>query len=249
LTYAFLGHATADDLLHTFTSALATQNLNLKNMIQVSIDGSNMNLKFVRELQVFLKNASDPHDPELLNIGSCSLHVVHGAYKTAHNACGWQVHVFLRSLYYLFKDFPSRRADYTTATKSSLFPLRFCAIRWDENSSVIRRAVIRRALDILPLVKMYIEAVARKAPDSQTFAKVKKAVGDRLLAEKLGFLQSIALQLEPFLVTFQRNKPLLPFMYGDLYSLLRNLMQRFIKNVLLHIFIATVSDVTDQNSP
>jgi hypothetical protein len=228
LTSAFLGHATADDLLHTFTSALAAQNLNLKNMIQVSMDGPNVNLKFLRELQVFLKNASDPHDPELLNIGSCSLHVVHGAYKTAHNACGWQVHIFLRSLYYLFKDFPSRRADYTAATKSSLFPLRFCAIRWVENSSVIRRA-----LDILPLVKVYIEAVARKAPDSQTFVKVKKAVGDRLLTAKLGFLQSIALQLEPFLVTFQSNKSLLPFMYGDLYSLLRNLMQRFIKNEVM----------------
>ena len=35
------------------------------------------------------KIVEDPQDPELLDIGTCSLHIVHGAYKTAHDARGW----------------------------------------------------------------------------------------------------------------------------------------------------------------
>jgi hypothetical protein len=52
---------------------------------------------------------------------------------------------------------------------------------------------------------------------------------DPMLAAKLGFLQSVALQLEPFLTQFQSNSPLLPFMYADLCTLLHNLLARFIK--------------------
>lgn len=148
LTSAFLQHATSEDLLNAFTSALGQQNLNMKKMIQISMDGPNVNLKFLRELKAYLKSDTESDDVELFDIGSCSLHVVQGAYKTAHNTCGWTVHLFLRSLYYLFKDFPSRRCDYTSASKSSLFPLRFCSIRWVENSSVIKRA-----LEIIPFVK------------------------------------------------------------------------------------------------
>ena len=223
--------------MKAFTCALGEYNLNLKKMLQVSMDGPNVNLKFLRDLQAFLANSSDPDDPVLFDIGTCSLHVVNGAYKTAHNACGWKVHIFLRALYYLFKDFPSRRSDYIVATKSSIFPLRFCAIRWVENSRVIQRA-----LDMLPFLKMYVAEVAKKPPASTSYEKVKKAVDDKLLAAKLGFLQSVAIQLEPYLTRYQSNNPLLPFMYQDLYTLLRSLMLRFVKADIMSA-VTSVSDL------
>jgi len=86
LTSIFLGHATSDDLLQAFTSALSRQNLYIKRMLQVSMDGPNVNLKFLRELKMYLKTETVADDPELLDIGTCSLHVVHGAYKTAQIA-------------------------------------------------------------------------------------------------------------------------------------------------------------------
>jgi len=79
--------ATAGDLLGAFTSALSAHNLNMKKMLQVAMDGPNVNLMFLTELKRFLKNSEDQEDPELLDIGTRSLHVVHGAYKTAHNKC------------------------------------------------------------------------------------------------------------------------------------------------------------------
>jgi len=224
LTSAFLGHSTSVDLLNAFTTSVAGQNLNMKKMLQVSMDGPNVNLAFLRELKGYLKNIGDPDDPELLEMGTCSLHVVHGSYKTAHNACGWKVHIFLRSLYYLFKDFPSRRNDYSVASNSKLFPLRFCGIRWVENSMVIKRAI-----EILPSLRLYISAVDKKPPASQNYKTIKNALTEKELAAKLGFLQSVAIQLEPFLTKYQSNKPLLPFMYSDLYALIRQLMSRFVK--------------------
>lgn len=224
VTSTFLGHATSGDILTAFTSAISDQNLDIRKMIHVSSDGPNVNLKFTRELKATLA-ATDPDAPELFEIGTCALHIVHGAYKSAHNACAWQVHSFLRSLYYLFKDFPSRRADYEAITKSSVFPLRFCAIRWVENCKVLQRAT-----EMLPCLKKYIDGISKKPPSSDCFNRVCKVIKeDNMLAAKMGFLQTVGSELEGFLTVYQTNKPLLPFLYNDLYHLLRNLMSRFIK--------------------
>jgi hypothetical protein len=223
LTSTFVEHATAVDLLNAFTSALAERSLDLKKLVQVCMDGPNVNLKFLSELKEFIKNTSDPDCPQLIESGTCSLHIVHGAYKTAHNACDWKINDFLRMLYYLFKNFPSRRAAYKEATNSAVFPLKFCCIRWVENVKVLQRA-----LDILPHLKTYVSAVSKKPPASSCFQKVATALKDELLAAKLGFMQSVALQLEPFLTMYQSNLPLLPFLYDDIHSLLRNLMMRFV---------------------
>ncbi|XP_048513397.1 uncharacterized protein LOC125501448 isoform X1 [Athalia rosae] len=78
-TSAFLNHATAADLLRAFTSALSE--LKIKMLLQVSMDGPNVNVKFHRDLRESL--ASDPDDPLLVDIGSCGLHTVNCALRRA----------------------------------------------------------------------------------------------------------------------------------------------------------------------
>lgn len=222
LTSCFLGHATAHDLLMNFISALKEQGLNLKNMMQVSMDGPNVNLKFLKDLKSYLREDS-PDDPELLSFGTCALHIVHGAFKTAHDKCDWNIPSFLRCIYYLFKNFPTRRADYQFLTQSSLFPLKFCCIRWVENSKVLQRAGA-----MLPHLKKYINLVEKNPPQSENFKKLKVTVKDELLAAKLGFMSSISIELESFLTDYQTNRPLLPFMYTDLNRLIVTLMNKVV---------------------
>jgi len=62
-----------------------------------------------------------------------------------------------------------------------VFPLCFCAVTWVENSAVIQRAV-----EMLPVLKLYVDAVAKTPPASRSFTNVKKAVADKMLAAKLG---------------------------------------------------------------
>jgi len=45
--------------------SFTAHNLNLKKILQVSIDGPSVNLKFLSELKGFLKNGEDPQEPEL----------------------------------------------------------------------------------------------------------------------------------------------------------------------------------------
>ena len=57
-----------------------TKKLDLKNHIQVSMDGPNVNWKML-DLIVKDRNSNETY-PNLLDVGSCSLHVVHGTFRT-----------------------------------------------------------------------------------------------------------------------------------------------------------------------
>ena len=74
---AFLGYTIAADLKRNFDEA--TKDLDKRKMIQVSMDGSNVNWKLLSSI-VDEPQSNDDY-PELLDIGSCSLHVIHGAFR------------------------------------------------------------------------------------------------------------------------------------------------------------------------
>ncbi|KAH9383565.1 hypothetical protein HPB48_025166 [Haemaphysalis longicornis] len=52
-------------------------------MLQISMDGPNVNLKVSRSLKE--EFAASGGSQKMLDIGSCGLHVVNGAFKSGHN--------------------------------------------------------------------------------------------------------------------------------------------------------------------
>lgn len=221
LTSCFLGHTRAEDLAAAFKKA--TENIEPAKILQLSMDGPNVNLKLLKSLKQEF-SASDGNQ-NIVDIGSCGLHVVSGAFKTGHNVTKWNTVVFLRSLYNLFKNVPARRADYVNFTGSILFPLKFCSVRWLENGKALARA-----LQVLPNVVKYVEHVKKekKLPACGSYAHVETAVKDEMLPVKLAFMLSVSEELEPFLAEFQTEKPMLPFLATALDGLLRSLLGRIV---------------------
>ena len=84
----FLGHTSAQDLLKSLQSLLTT--LNPMGLIQLSMDGPSTNWKLLDELSEDQVN-SDPELPELINVSSCGLHIIHGAFKRGAIATGWHI--------------------------------------------------------------------------------------------------------------------------------------------------------------
>ena len=95
LSSGFLGHTTAKDLKTAFGEC--TEKLDLKNLIQVSMDGQNVNWKML-DLIVEDRNSNEIY-PNLLDVGSCSLHVVHGTFRTGMKQTCWGIDLLLKSLY------------------------------------------------------------------------------------------------------------------------------------------------------
>lgn len=219
LNSVFLGHSTAQDLFESFIAG--SSDLDLLNLLQISIDGPNVNLKFLRYIQDQVKE-SKGHN--LIDIGTCSLHVIHNAFQRGNKITRWKLNEILRALYQLFKNSPARRADYISSTQSDLFPLKFCQVRWIENVSVAERAI-----QIFPNIKKYYDSHKTSLPHYLSIGNLESACSDKLILAKLAFFSSVAAMLEPFLKGYQTSKPMVPFLYDSVSELMRNLMLRFIK--------------------
>ncbi|XP_065298163.2 uncharacterized protein [Dermacentor albipictus] len=173
LMSCFLGRMRAEELVSAFKSA--TDGLSRSKILQISIDGPNVNMMFLREIKQELCESNDGR--QILDVGSCGLHVANGAFKTGHTATGWQLVGFLWAMYNLFKCVPPRRAEYARITGSNIDPLKFCSVRWLETV-----CVISGALEVLPYLKLYVESCRNenKRPTSGSYGVVETPIHDPL---------------------------------------------------------------------
>ena len=73
-----------------------------------------------------------------------------------------------------------------------------------------------------------------KQPSWKSFDNVKKTVTDPLSEAKISCFSFICSLVEPYLKKCQADKPKVPFIYTELKSLLRNLLQLFVKPDVLN---------------
>ncbi|XP_063221071.1 uncharacterized protein LOC134530286 [Bacillus rossius redtenbacheri] len=240
VTSVFLHHTTAEDLLKAIKAGL--EDLDFLKIIQLSMDGPNVNFKLLKLLAEDTR--SFPDAPQFLDIGSCGLHTVHNAFKTGIKKTCWDIMEFFRALYYLFKEAPGRRGDYTQASGSNVFPLKVCSIRWVENGRVAKRA-----REMLPHVDKYISSVkgTAKEPTCRSFSTVSKAIKDNLLTAKIAFFEGLAENVEEFLKEFQCDAPMAPFLYDALTVLVKHAMTKIVKKNVLESTSLQKIDVLKQN--
>ena len=191
------------------------------------MDGPNVDWKFYSMLTDEVKKE---HNSHMLNIGSCGLHILHGAFKDGAVASGWQLDRLFSNLHWLFQDSPARREDYTKVTGSSLFALKFCKHRWLENVLVAERTQCMWG----SVVKYVQSVMPGKVPEpkNKSFQTVQEFVADPFTTAKVAFFLSVAKQVTPFLTLYQTDKPMLPFLATDLYSMLGRLMRRLLRPLL-----------------
>lgn len=120
----FLGHATSADLQKQFNDI--SKELDSNKLFQISMDGPNVNLKFY---DAIVSERSENEQHQLINIGSCGLHTIHGSFKTGFEKSDWKIKKILKGAYYVFHDSPAKREDYTNETESTQFPKYFCGTR------------------------------------------------------------------------------------------------------------------------
>lgn len=80
--------------------------------------GTNVNLKFYND---FAKGLfADAASKGLIDIGTCSLHTVHKAFRKAMNGTGWEIDNISKA-FYRINDSPARKEDYTKLTRNRYF--------------------------------------------------------------------------------------------------------------------------------
>ena len=240
LSSAFLGHTRASDILSAFKTQLSK--LDVKKLVQIAMDGPRVNFKFLSDFKKDIENEYDDSF-KLFDLGSCGIHTVHNALKCGFKESQWELTKFFRSINYLFKDTSARIEDYVELTDSDTLPFKFCATRWVENA-----AVAERSMKILVNLRKFKEEVEKlKIKDimkNENFKNMVQFLNDDLIEPKLAFFHTIASDMEPFLTMFRSDKPMLPFLYDGLQSLIRTLMDKFVKSEVIQNNLISKIDVT-----
>ena len=97
------------------------------------MDGPAVNIKFLNEFKV---KREENAFHSIIDIGTCSLHTVHGSVKTAFDKSNMKIKETLKGGFQLLHNSPARREDYESVSGSTKYPLYYCATRWVENKLV-----------------------------------------------------------------------------------------------------------------
>ena len=200
---------------------------NILCLLKVSSDGPNVNLKF---LDIVREERKDNDLKGLLEVGTCGLHTVHGALKHGGKASGWNIDKILSAIFKIIDQSPSRRTDYERLSgESVVYPLQFCSHRWAENKIVAERA-IEVWENMVKTVNHWMQLPKSSQPkeDNKSCQRLKSSINDPLVPVKLKFFVRIADELNKFLVLYQTEKPMVPFLANSLEDMIRSFASTFL---------------------
>ena len=84
-------------------------------------DGPSTNFLVLEEMQ---SHREENELPALARVGSCGLHVKHGAFETGFKKTNWKINGILKAIHRLVQDSPARRDMYLKETWLTKFPKR-----------------------------------------------------------------------------------------------------------------------------
>ena len=90
------------------------------------MDGPNVSKKFYED---FSGKFGDENYHKPIDISSCSLHIVHDAFRAGAGHSERELKKFLKGGFPVFHNSPACQEEYESVTGSSLYPLSFCATR------------------------------------------------------------------------------------------------------------------------
>ena len=197
------------------------KNLDTSKIIQILIDGSNTNLKFLEELK---KTRTTDELNDIINIGTCNLRTVHGAFKTGVLSSGWDIKKLLKSSQCILHDTPAKREDYFNITGSTKYALPFVSTRW---------RLIELWPNIVKIFDFWEGLVKSKRQSSKSYLNVLNHIKDKLIVPKLHIFAYVTGIMQPHLICHQVDGPTVSFMNDDIQNLFSNLPQMVVKPKIL----------------
>ena len=91
-------------------------------MIQISMNRPSTNWKLHELIQ---KDREEKEQNKLLDIGSCSFHIILGAFKSGAEKNGWDIKPIFKAAYTILHGTSVRTEDFISVTGEERYPLSF----------------------------------------------------------------------------------------------------------------------------
>ena len=232
----FVGHCFSKDLIQHFTSFCEDMKWEPDLMLQIGMDGPNVNTKFERDLSTQIFNN---YGVSFLKLGSCSLHVTHNAFRKGINAFGFDVETFVSDTSYFFKLSPARRQDYKlmelfTAIEAK-YALKHTSTQWLSMKNPVLR-ILEQWENINEYFLKYLpkqDNFNSQIKSSSRYKRIVTFLKNPTSKAELCFIAFVAHDFEDYLSKMQTSEPMIHCMYQRISSLIFNLMKKFVTHAAI----------------
>ncbi|CAF4233901.1 unnamed protein product, partial [Rotaria magnacalcarata] len=107
-----LGHAQANVVVDGILGAFLTDGIDISKLLMLSRDNPNVN----KTVEKMINDAMKKVNAELLNVGTCNLHVIHNGFKAGTTETNWHVENFCLNIWSWFQKSPVRQEDFENIT-------------------------------------------------------------------------------------------------------------------------------------
>lgn len=231
----FIGHCNHKDLVKHYREFESELELDSTNLLQLGMDGPNVNKKFATVLAAQVESDTDT---KVLDIGTCSLHPVHTAYRKGLKELDFDFDGFFCDVHFFFKLSSARREDYAliqdTTDVVAMYAKKHSSTRW-----LSMKYVCLRVLEQLPNLKEYFLKFLPKSKQynelkkTERYQRIRSVLANPISEVYLSFCAFSSEDFESFLLQFQFEEPMVHMLYDGMFTLLTNLMQKFIKKKVL----------------
>ena len=108
-TSLFVGHCNSDDLIDHFFEVITKMKTTPQLLLHIGMDGPNVNQAFQGRLR---QELVDKHQTSIIDVGTCTLHKVHNAFRKGIEEMDFDIDVFVTDVSAFFKQSAARREDY-----------------------------------------------------------------------------------------------------------------------------------------
>ncbi|KAJ8033350.1 hypothetical protein HOLleu_23560 [Holothuria leucospilota] len=224
------GHAYADRVSGELLDTIRNLKLPIHHLLSISCDGPNVNKSIKRQLESAVVEGGAKG---LVDVGFCTIHVVHNAFRKALDNFGGAAENLCLDLFYF---------------SSYLLHVRYYKeeqvnLELDEVNFV--RHVQSRWLTLLPAVDRVISQMSglreyflktlalRSTEKSDRYKHICRLLNDDTTEVQLLFLQCVKELFDSFLRAFQVESPMVHCLYSSLVDLVKSLLKRFVKAELV----------------
>ena len=231
----FIGHCSSEDLATHYHEFECSLGLNSDHLLHLGMDGPNVNKKFSK---ILAKEFDESNQSQFLDLGTCSLHPVHTAFRKGISKLQFDFDEFFNDIHFFFKLSSARREDYaslqTVTNLTAEYAKKHSSTRW-----LSMKYVCIRILEQLPNLKEYFLTFLPKTKEfnklktSERYVRICNALKDDLTEVYLSFCAFCTEDFESFLVQFQYDEPMIHMLHEGMFTLLKSLLKKFIKKTIL----------------
>ncbi|CAF2032970.1 unnamed protein product [Rotaria magnacalcarata] len=166
-----------------------------------------------------INDAMKKVNAELLNVGTCNLHVIHNGFKAGTTETNWHVENFCMNIWSWFQKSPARQEDFENIT--------------DELNDAIEKTILyfsKQCHMFREYFLVYLPSKQQKQIQSNShYDNIKEVLMSNISKIRLNSILFLCQSIfDRFLTWFQKERPLVHLLYNALCDLYRTVLLSFL---------------------